>query len=393
MRILHTSDWHLGHVLYNYDRREEQGAMLEQMAAIVKQEQPDVFLLAGDVYDSTQPSSSVQKMFANAMVRIHEACPSMRIICISGNHDSGSKHVIFKTPWELLNVSMLGMLPREEEGDQDLIVNIEGKGYVVAVPYTPDRLLPEGLFVRLQEQVASMNEQEQLPVVLMAHLAVSGSDYRGHDNASETVVGGMECQSLETFGEGYDYVALGHIHRAQTLRGSKGRVRYSGTPLAVNFDEAMDEEEHGVTLVEISAHGDLPSIKVIPIHNPRPLVTLPVDGFGEWPEVRQLFGSFPDDIPAYIRLNVLVDGRLPVGANDEAQQIAALKQCRYCLINAKRKDQVVPSSGFQAMTTTEFQQMTPMEVAQRYLESQGDVFDEGLATLFNEVMKGIDDED
>ena len=389
MRLLHTSDWHLGHVLYNYDRREEQRAMLDQMADIVRQEQPDVFLLAGDVYDSSQPSAAVQTLFAEAMVRIHEACPSMRIICISGNHDSSSKHVIFQTPWEFLNVSMLGMVPRDEAHFQDLIVKVEGKGYVVAVPYVADRNRPEGLFQQLQEQVALLNEQEQFPVALMAHLAVSGSDFKGHENATETMVGGMECQSLEVFGEGFDYVALGHIHRAQTLRGSNGRVRYCGTPLAISFDEAMGEEEHGVTLVEIGTHGDKPMIRNIPINNIRPLVTLPVEGFADWPEVRQEFEDFPPYLPAYIRLNVLIDGRLPAIANEEAQQIAEEKQSRFCLINTKRKVSSKQKSDHQHYTTSEFQKMDPMEVARLYVESKGDVFDDELKTMFTTVMKEL----
>ena len=391
MKILHTSDWHLGHVLYNYDRRDEQLSMLDQMAELVQKEQPDVLLLAGDVYDTTQPSASIQTLFSEAILKIHEACQTMRIICIAGNHDSGSKLMIFHSPWERMNVNMLGGVGREADLS-DYIFKLEGKGYVVAVPYAADRNMPDDFFKKLQEQVELQN-QEHLPVVLMAHLAVSGSDFRGHDNATDVMVGGIDCQSSEVFGDGYDYVALGHIHKAQFVHGTDHRVRYCGTPIPISFDEAMGDQEHGVTIVELNKHGDKPSVRTVPIHNPHPLVTLPLEGFAEWEEVRQQFEAFPDDISAYIRLNVLVDGHLAVGANDEAKQIAARKQCRYCLINAKRKAQLAQSGGLQSLTTTEFQQMTPVEVAKRYLESKGETFDEGLTVLFNEVMKGIDDED
>ena len=80
MKILHTSDWHLGHTLYNYDRTEEQLAMLSQMVHIVERERPDVFLLCGDVYHTSQPSASVQTMMAEALVRIHAANPLMTIV-------------------------------------------------------------------------------------------------------------------------------------------------------------------------------------------------------------------------------------------------------------------------------------------------------------------------
>lgn len=391
MKILHTSDWHLGHVLYNYDRREEQLSMLDQMAALVREEQPDVFLLSGDVYDSTQPSTSMQTLFSEGLLKIHEACKSMRIVCIAGNHDSPSKLMIFHAPWERMNVDMLGNVGREAQ-PEDHIIKIEGKGYVVAVPYAADRNMPDEFFKKLQEQVAQQNH-EQLPVVLMAHLAVSGSDYKGHDNASDTMVGGIDCQSAEVFGEGYDYVALGHIHKAQFVHGTDKRIRYCGTPIPVSFDEAMGAQEHGVTIVELERHGDAPQVRTVAIQNIRPLVSLPLDSFEEWDTVKQQFEAFPDDIPAYIRLNVLVDGRLPVGVNEEANQLAARKQCRFCLINAKRKAQNNQGTAFQSLTTSEFQKLDPMEVAKLFFESKGEDFDDGLKVLFNEVMKGINDED
>ena len=104
MKILHTSDWHLGHILYNYDRTEEQLSMLDQMVSIVEEQKPDVFLLCGDVYHTSQPSAAIQTMLSEALVRIHDANPGMTIVMTAGNHDSGSKHEIFRKPWLALKV-------------------------------------------------------------------------------------------------------------------------------------------------------------------------------------------------------------------------------------------------------------------------------------------------
>ena len=131
MKILHTSDWHLGHTLYNYDRTEEQQAMLEQMVGIVQTHQPDVFLLCGDVYHTPQPSAAIQTMLTDAMVRIHEACPQMTIVMTAGNHDSGSKHEIFRTPWRALKVYAIGQLERDNIDEH--IIEVPGKGFVIAV--------------------------------------------------------------------------------------------------------------------------------------------------------------------------------------------------------------------------------------------------------------------
>ena len=98
MKILHTSDWHLGHTLYNYDRTEEQKSMLRQMVKTVEEQKPDVFLLCGDVYHTAQPSAAVQTMFTEALIEIRDANPGMTIVVIAGNHDSGTKHEIFRTP-------------------------------------------------------------------------------------------------------------------------------------------------------------------------------------------------------------------------------------------------------------------------------------------------------
>jgi len=127
MKILHTSDWHLGHTLYNCDRAEEQAAMLEQMRRIVVDEQPDLFLLSGDVYHTSQPSASVQTMFADALLAIHEACPAMTIVVTAGNHDSGMRHEIFRAPWRRFNVHTIGSLDRENP-DSSHYPGIPGNG-------------------------------------------------------------------------------------------------------------------------------------------------------------------------------------------------------------------------------------------------------------------------
>ena len=152
--------------------------MLEQMERIVESEKPDVFLLSGDVYHTTQPSSATQTMFTNAMVRIHEAHPDMVIVVTAGNHDSGAKHDIFQTPWRALKVFTVGTLEKEQPDNH--IIHIEGKGYVVAIPYSYERNIPDGFFQGLLDEVSRRNTGN-LPVVMMAHTTIKGCDFTGHD--------------------------------------------------------------------------------------------------------------------------------------------------------------------------------------------------------------------
>lgn len=385
MKILHTSDWHLGHSLYNYDRTEEQMAMLVQMVKIVDKEKPDVFLLCGDVYHTPQPSASVQTMFTNALVEIHNANPNMTIVITAGNHDSGTKHDIFKTPWKALKVYTVGNI--DSKNLEDLIIDIPGQGYVVAVPYVSERNMPHDFFQNLLDMAAEHNKAN-LPVVMTAHTTVGGCDFSGHDNASEYVVGGIDSHHIEDFGSGYDYLALGHIHHAQFVRGSHHRVRYSGTPVPISFDENYP---HSVTIVELNEHGEQPIVREIEITTHRPLVTLPKDGVATWEDAKYLLQTFPNDIEAYIRLNVEVDSFLPVEANAEALILAENKKCRFCVINARRLNKDRRES--KVMSVQEFKTEKPIDIAERYAEDIGIVFDDDMKELFNETLALLTDEE
>ena len=384
MKILHTSDWHLGHTLYSFDRKEEQESMLEQMEAIVSKHKPDVFLLSGDVYHTSQPSAAVQTMLSNSLVRIHKAHPQMTIVATAGNHDSSTKHEIFRTPWRSLNVYAIGGLDKENLDNH--IIELPGIGFVIALPCCNERSIPGGFFQQLLDNVAERNT-DNLPVVMMAHTTLRGCDFTGHEHANEFVVGGIDTLDLEAMGEGYDYLALGHIHREQFVHSGKHNVRYCGTPLPVSFDESFS---HSVTMVELEKHGDKPHVTTIEINNPHPLVTLPTKGFASWEEAKLLLAQYPDDIPAYIRLNVEVDNTLPTDAYTEAVGIASHKQCRFCCINMKRKE--TGTVDVKTLTVQEFRSEEPTEIVRRYFEDSGFSFDNDLEAIFKETLQMVDED-
>ena len=383
-KILHTSDWHLGHTLYNYDRTEEQASMLSQMINIVREQQPDLFLLCGDVYHTPQPSAAVQTMFANALVDMHLANPGMAIIITAGNHDSGSRHDIFKTPWKALNVYTFGNININQA--DDLIIEIPGKAFVIAMPYLHERNMPKGLFRQVLDHTEERN-LNGLPIILMAHTTVRGCDFSGHDNASEYTVGGIDSYELSDMGNGYDYLALGHIHHGQFIYGSHQRARYSGTPLPVSFDETF---KHSVTLVEINSHGDIPIFNEIEIHTDRPLVTLPTEGTASWEKAKELLSDFPDDIEAYLRLNVQVNDFLPAEANAEAMQVVKGKKCRFCLIQPHRTKG--ERNDDKMMSVQEFKAEKPIDIAMRYANDMGINFDCDMKELFQEVLDSISED-
>lgn len=385
MKLLHTSDWHLGHTLYNFDRTLEQTAMIEQMVEFAKVHKPDVFLISGDVYHTGQPSAAVQKLFTEAMLKIHNTNPEMTIVVTAGNHDSASKHDIFHNPWKSLNVHTIGSLDKEDIDNH--IIEVPGKCFVIAIPYCYERSIPEGFFQSVLDRVSERNTAD-IPVIMSAHTTISGCDFSGHDQTTENVIGGIESLNMEQMGEGYDYLALGHIHHAQFVHTGRHNVRYSGSPLAISFDEDYD---HSVSLVEIDKHGETPKVTEIKVENPRPLVSIPEKGTATWEEAKRLLEKFPDDKPAYIRLNIRIENFIPAEANNDAAMIARNKACEFCYINAKR-DLGTATEGC-VLTIEEFKETNPIDIAIQYAKNQSKTLDDELTDMFNEVVRMVRNED
>lgn len=355
--------------------------MLRQMEEIVAERQPDLFLLCGDIYHTPQPSAATQQLFIDALMRMRAAAPRMKILLLAGNHDSGARHEIFRTAWEALGVTVIGQVNRGEDLDR-YILELPDQGYAIGVPYVHERNLPEGFFQQLLDRVAARNSRH-LPVILTAHTYVTGSDCTGHEDQIGETVGGIEGLPLAAFGTGYDYLALGHIHHAQEVRGSEGRACYSGSPLPVSFDERYP---HFVWSVTLNQAGEKPEVEEIEIRNPRPLITLPPTGAVDWERAKQLFQAFPEEQPGYIRLRVEVTDFLPSGANAEAASIAEGKACRFCFIHATRKEQRERQEGDHTFTTAEIQRLSPLDIARLYSEEKGVPFEEEMVTLFKEVL-------
>lgn len=384
MRILHTSDWHIGHTINDYDRQAEHEEVFRQIVEVARRHEPDAMVISGDIFHTSQPSAAAQRQLTDTLVALRDACPSMPIFSIAGNHDSGSKHDIFRRPWKMLGIHTFGSIDKERPDSH--IAELPGKGFVVAVPYAHQRNMPDDFFRRLLELTESRN-RAGLPVVLMAHTTVAGCDFNGHDNGTELTVGGIDSMALEEFGTGFDYLALGHIHRPQTLSGSAHRARYCGSPLAVDFSETY---AHSVSIVTIEAHGSAPIITVEEIENPRPLVTLPSKGFADWPTAAKLLEEFPADMDAYVRLNVEIDGSFPPDAGMLAETACRTKAAKFCRLNCRRPEQA--EAQCTAMTVDELRDMPPMELARRFAADTGQIFTDDMARMLAEAIDAVDED-
>lgn len=243
------------------------------------------------------------------------------------------------------------------------------KGYVLAIPFVNRAFMssrdsgesPEGVFFKQAEMAVSKYAEEGLPIVLMAHLAISDCDTEGHRNM---VIGGFDTVAHTVFGDKFDYVALGHIHKPQTL--GKGLISYSGSPVAVGFDENY---AHGVNIVTVEK-GMVPEIRRIEIEPLRKLKTYPEEAT-DFKRAVKMLSRLPEDDSSYIRLNVRQKDDLPYGCEEIVASAVADKKCRYCTIKFEKETESEAENEFVAITATEFRETTPADIAKRFFISAG----------------------
>ena len=367
MKIIHTGDWHLGHRLYNYDRTDEEEHFFRQLAATVRRERPDALVVSGDIFHSGTPGNDVAKRFTERLLDVQAEYPDMETVVIAGNHDSYSRLVVDKELWKRCRVHVFGMPAEDQEGKADFarnVVVLPGRGVIAAVPFCHSRNFPmvegaegdnreKNYFDGLAKYVG--NCAGGLPVVLMAHLAVSGEiDLRGHDKT--LVIGGEECVDVEELGSAYDYVALGHIHCPQWIKGTRKIARYCGSPRAIHFDETYG---HGVDVVTVEA-GKNPEVRTETFPPLHALVTL---GGEKGQPFEAVLGqvvetTLPED--TYIRLNVCIGvGELPgPDWTERSRQACAAKGLRFCVNNPIRAEEPEEREDRKMLTVAEIRNLS-----------------------------------
>jgi exonuclease SbcD len=234
MRLLHTSDWHLGRSLHRADLRDAQAAFIDHLVEVVQTERVDVVLVAGDVYDRAVPPLDAVALCESAFVRIREA--GAKVVVISGNHDS-ARRLGFGSA--LIDAS--GVFLRTDLATVDQPVVIDDVPFF-AIPY----LEPAAVGVRshVEALTRALDRIGKNPeAVVLAHCWVAGGV--ASDSERDFTDGGVGAVPLSLF-DGFAYTALGHLHGAQVLH---DRLRYSGSPLAYSFSEAAHVK--GSWLVEL----------------------------------------------------------------------------------------------------------------------------------------------
>jgi exonuclease SbcD len=263
MRILHTADWHLGRTLEGRSRQEEQEAFMDELVDLVRDQQIDVVLMAGDAYDSVNPPAAAEKLFYDGLARLADG-GGRQVIAIAGNHDNPER-LAASAPLALRQGITLVGLPTPQLQLVDVPRTGE-RAKLFALPYPSESRLREllaeeadeaGLRGAYSQRIAQLVARQATEFtshtvnLIMSHLYVLG----GAESESERPiqVGGAYTVDTAALCANAQYVALGHLHRPQQLKASS-LIRYSGSPLAYSFSEAGQAKS--VTVVDVAPGGE-----------------------------------------------------------------------------------------------------------------------------------------
>jgi len=304
MRILHTSDWHLGHTLHDIGRQFEHQGFLTWLVEQLQARSIDALLIPGDVFDTANPSAASQDLWFRFLAQAVRARPGLQIVATAGNHDSGAR---LEAPDHLLrqfDIRVLGSLRRRADGTVDpegLLVPLkdaagEARAVVIAMPFLRAGDLPpaqgedplvEGVR-QLYAQALEAARPLGLPVIAMGHCYLVAGQVS--ELSERKVLGGNQhAIPLELFPPEVVYVALGHLHLPQSL--ASGRIRYCGSPIPLSMSER--HYPHSVTVVDLDPDG---SLRQEHLRIPRSveLVRIPDQDFLPREELSALLAQLPE---------------------------------------------------------------------------------------------------
>ncbi|MDA3899183.1 MAG: exonuclease SbcCD subunit D C-terminal domain-containing protein [Spirochaetes bacterium] len=283
MKLIHTSDWHLGKKLHRQNRYEEFSQFLDWMALQIEEQQADVLLISGDIFDTVTPGNSSLEQYYRFLTRVSlSGCSN--IVITAGNHDSPSLLNAPRGLMQALNIYVVGAASVDNPSEEVLVLkDKEGSAaaIVCAVPYLRDREIrsveagegPEDRDRKIAEGIAehytcvykeACNRKKEigtdLPIVVMGHLFTAGAIRSEDDGVRDLYIGTLGYVSVAAFHKDIDYLALGHLHTPQKV-GGNDHMRYSGSPLPMSFGEANANKQ----IVAVSWNGGRCSVEEIPV--------------------------------------------------------------------------------------------------------------------------------
>jgi exonuclease SbcD len=415
MRLLHTSDWHLGQTLHNFDRGYEHQRFLDWLLDTIVAEQADALLIAGDIFDNSNPSAASQRQLYRFLQQARARAPQLDIVIVAGNHDSPGR---LEAPGPLLEAHgtrVVGHVLRDADGNIDLermVVPLSGrdgevKAWCVAIPFLrpgdvpriePDSTADEtpvdaylsGIALLYQQAYALARSRATSgeAILAMGHCHMVGGD-ASPDSERRILIGGTEALPASMFDPGIAYAALGHLHLAQKV-GKQEHLRYCGSPLPLSFAEI--NYQHQVLRIDLEG---AKATEIVPLPVPRAvgLLRVPAQPAPLTQAIAELVGLDLPDVPLheqpYLEVRVQLDGPEP---SLRAQVEAALegKPVRLAKIEPTRK--TVTAAGIEpALSLDQLAQLQPDDIFRRLWQQRfGDEAPADQLAAFAELMLPAD---
>ena len=353
MRFLHLSDLHLGKRANEFSMLEDQAYILKEILNIIDEQKVEAVLIAGDVYDKVIPSAEAVRLLDDFLTRI--AARELPVFLISGNHDSAER-VAFGS--RLMSSRQIYLSPVFESDVEPITISDRyGEINIYMLPFVKPSLVKrvylEEEIITYQDAVNAAVQHMQIDTdkrnVLLAHQFVTGA---ARCDSEELSVGGLDDVDASIF-DGFDYVALGHLHGPQKI--GKETVRYSGTPLKYSFSEANQKKAAVIVDVEEKGKINIQQIPFLPKH-----------------DMREIRGTYMEVTALDFYKDMKTDDYLHITLTDEEDIPDAIGKLRTIYPNIMKLsyDNLRTRAAVTVRGTAEVEEKSPMELLKEFYELQ-----------------------
>ena len=407
LRLFHSADWHLGHHLHGISRQREHQQFLDWLLDELDTKQADALIVAGDIFDSANPSSAAQAQLYNFLVSAKSRLPNLDIVLVGGNHDSASR---LDAPASILNalgVTVVGGLSRDAQGAIDWerllvpLTNTDGeiKAWCGAMPFLRNADLPtepdsDPLIAGMKSLYAELFAQLQQKAGNAESLILTGHCYMVNGALSELserkILGGNQhALPVELFPDDIAYVALGHLHLAQKV-GANEHIRYSGSPIPLSFDEAA--YTHQIMQVDLKAGQPLVTA---PVKIPRSVELLRIPNGKDFAVLAEVIGQLEqltlDELSLeqrpLLELRIRLEKPEP-GLRQQIEQAIAALPVRLLKISTAYNGS--ENSLADLNIEERLEELQPLDVFQRCYQNKYDKdAPDAMTALFNELFESL----
>ncbi|WP_421550842.1 exonuclease subunit SbcD [Kluyvera intermedia] len=400
MRIIHTSDWHLGQNFYSKSRAAEHQAFLQWLLNTAKSEQVDAIIVAGDIFDTGSPPSYARELYNRFVVDLQQT--GCHLVVLAGNHDSVATLNESRDILSFLNTTVIA-----SAGHAPFILNLrDGTPGAVFCPVPflrprdiitsqaglsgqeKQRQVLESItdyYQQQYQQACELRDDRTLPIIASGHLTIVGASKS--DAVRDIYIGTLDAFPAQNFPPA-DYIALGHIHRAQKIGGSE-HIRYSGSPISLSFDETGKSKSKSVNLVNFS-DGKLAEVTPLTVPVTQPLAVIKGDfdsisaQLAEWRDAEAEPATWIDiEITSDEYLHD-IQRKIQTITDDLPVEVLLVRRSR------EQRQRILANQERETLSELSVEEVFHRRLA---LETLEEPQQQRLQTLFNETLHGLGEEE